>query len=293
MKGLFNRVFYTPKHAKHTDKSIQRLVFPSVVGIMLCMICLAGATWAWFSASIQLPTQKMTAAYYEVHVASVKLEETEIDSTADGRYVLEAGKSYTIVLTADGTVKECSGYCLIENEDETVKYYTQTLAPDSAITVALTPAKDGNYTFTGVWGSIPSTVTDILNDTNGGEEGVKENSNNTLSADSTSETKPDNSTETTGSDTTDTTDVTDATDVVDTTDVADTTDVTDVTDTPDVTDEPQDVTAPEETIYKVKKGDTLYRIGMEYGASVKELAEYNSIEDPNYITVGQIIKIPA
>lgn len=44
--------------------------------------------------------------------------------------------------------------------------------------------------------------------------------------------------------------------------------------------------------YTVKKGDTLWAIAKEYGKTVRELAEYNGIGNPNLIYVGQKIKIP-
>ena len=45
-------------------------------------------------------------------------------------------------------------------------------------------------------------------------------------------------------------------------------------------------------IYKVKKGDTLYKISKEQGIGVEELANYNRI-DPDNIVIGQEIKIPS
>ena len=45
-------------------------------------------------------------------------------------------------------------------------------------------------------------------------------------------------------------------------------------------------------VYTVKKGDTLGAIAKQYGKTVRELAEYNGIGNPNLIIVGQKIKIP-
>lgn len=54
------------------------------------------------------------------------------------------------------------------------------------------------------------------------------------------------------------------------------------------------VETPEQTeiIYIVKKGDTLSRIASKYKTTYQKLAEYNKIENPNRIYVGQKIKIP-
>ena len=47
-----------------------------------------------------------------------------------------------------------------------------------------------------------------------------------------------------------------------------------------------------EVVYTVVKGDTLSSIAKKYGTTYKVLAEYNNINNPNVISVGQKIKIP-
>lgn len=49
---------------------------------------------------------------------------------------------------------------------------------------------------------------------------------------------------------------------------------------------------PQETVYTVKKGDTLSGIAAKYGTTYQKLASYNGIQNPNLIHVGQKIKIP-
>lgn len=49
---------------------------------------------------------------------------------------------------------------------------------------------------------------------------------------------------------------------------------------------------PQETVYTVKKGDTLSGIAAKYGTTYQKLAKYNDIKNPNLIHVGQKIKIP-
>lgn len=48
-----------------------------------------------------------------------------------------------------------------------------------------------------------------------------------------------------------------------------------------------------ETVYTVKRGDTLSKIAAKYGTTYQNLAECNGIKNPNVINVGQKIKIPA
>ena len=44
--------------------------------------------------------------------------------------------------------------------------------------------------------------------------------------------------------------------------------------------------------YTVAEGDTLSEIAETFGVSVEQLAEANGIEDPDFILVGQVIRIP-
>ena len=48
-----------------------------------------------------------------------------------------------------------------------------------------------------------------------------------------------------------------------------------------------------EVNHTIQPGENLYRIGLQYGYSWAVLAQYNNLTNPNYLTVGQVIKIPA
>ena len=47
------------------------------------------------------------------------------------------------------------------------------------------------------------------------------------------------------------------------------------------------------TTHVVQPGETLFRIGLLYGLSWQVIAEANGITNPNYITVGTALTIPA
>ena len=47
-----------------------------------------------------------------------------------------------------------------------------------------------------------------------------------------------------------------------------------------------------ETIYIVKKGDTLTRIALKYNTTVTRIAQLNNIRNVNLIYIGQILVIP-
>jgi LysM repeat protein len=48
-----------------------------------------------------------------------------------------------------------------------------------------------------------------------------------------------------------------------------------------------------ETLHTVQAGENLFRISLQYGVSVQELAQYNGITNADAISVGQVIRIPA
>ena len=48
-----------------------------------------------------------------------------------------------------------------------------------------------------------------------------------------------------------------------------------------------------EQVHIVEAGQNLFRISLQYGCTVNELAAYNGIVNTHYIYVGQVIRIPA
>ncbi len=153
---FFFRKSYHEEKEERRDSLIPMLM-PSFLGIFICLVCVCGMTWAWYTASVETPTQKMTAAYYGVSVNSVTDGGTTVSETGGG-FILNAGTPYTVSLTADGNSRERGGYCLISCGDR--KYYTQTFRSGESITVEFSPEVTGTYTFTGIWGSHPIGVTE-------------------------------------------------------------------------------------------------------------------------------------
>lgn len=197
VKRVYHYIFCKPKHAESQKRKdgIVPLLLPSVLGICVCMVCICGMTWAWYSASIQAPTQTLSAAYFDVTVESVANDESKIEPI-DGVYNLEADIPYTVTLKANGTVKDCGGYCVIESAETDAKSYTQSLKPNETLEFSFTPEDDGIYTFTGVWGSHPAGTdeNDILKGILTYEDGTKEDFTDNVNADtenSVSEEPPD------------------------------------------------------------------------------------------------------
>lgn len=57
------------------------------------------------------------------------------------------------------------------------------------------------------------------------------------------------------------------------------------------TEEPFEEASPE-LVHTVQMGDNLYRIGLQYGCTIEELAIFNEMANPDYIDIGDEIRIP-
>jgi lipoprotein NlpD len=48
---------------------------------------------------------------------------------------------------------------------------------------------------------------------------------------------------------------------------------------------------PQDGFYTVKRGDTLYSIALEHGADYREVAQWNGLDDPSKLRVGQVLRV--
>ena len=122
MKTKFN------KNEKLTDKAFSRLVLTSVLGILVCIVCLCSSTYAWFTSSKTSAQNSIGAGNFDLVISVSKDNGTEPatdiavteSATDDGVWScnLTPGKYVvTLTVTADTTVK---GYCAVKvgNEPE-------------------------------------------------------------------------------------------------------------------------------------------------------------------------------
>lgn len=121
------------------NDSVLKLLGPSLLGIIVCMICLAGASWAWFTAGVQSQSTIKASSYTlgetvreKASGSSQASAEDVMEKSANGTYHLEADKEYTVTLKPEETPIS-GGYCIVKltykdaNQDHTVKYYTKSL----------------------------------------------------------------------------------------------------------------------------------------------------------------------
>lgn len=163
MKNWIKSFLYTSKHEKTKDDDIIRLLLPSFAGIALCMICLAGMTWAWFSDSVVTETQTIASANYEIKAGVLLVkdgaENETVEPDANGGYELSANEEYEIKLTASGTAS--TGYCDVMKlksesdnyDDYIILHHTAQIKSGETMSFTFIPEESGIYKFAGVWGT--------------------------------------------------------------------------------------------------------------------------------------------
>ena len=120
---------------KVTDASLTRSIISSVIGIVLCMACLFGTTWAWYSSSVTSGVSVTEGANFDFDISI----EDSITPT-DGVYTF-AGGEHTVTLTKMGTVAK--GFCKVvatkNGEDaETTTYYIVDFTDEETVEFTVT-----------------------------------------------------------------------------------------------------------------------------------------------------------
>ena len=259
LKRFVKSLFYVPKYAKVTDKSLSRMIISSVLGIMLCGVCLAGLSWAWFSSSVTGATDNIITADFTAEVTFSQNGVAFEPLTENGGYTLTGG-IYTVTVSAGGSAS--TGYCKVKLEltgGAVNTYHTIQLYPAGGDgkpqSVEFTVnASDGAFlAISPQWGTFANSQNESL--ISGAPDGL-----NTIPATLTAtdfnidlaEDLPENTAET------------------------------------DATETPTDA----EQSYTVQNGDTLYDIAVQYGTTVAALSAYNNITNPALIEAGTTLKIP-
>lgn len=144
MKNQMKSIFRSSGRTKTEGAGIFRLLLPSFMGMVVCMVCLSGSAWAWFTAGISTQPMKIQAAEYQVEVRVTGEEHEEVSADS-----LRKNTEYTVELTASGSAS--TGYCKMACGGTV--WYTAPIAPGETIRFTLIPDQTAAYIFTGIWGS--------------------------------------------------------------------------------------------------------------------------------------------
>ena len=275
-KRLFSSLFYVPKYEKVSEKAFLRIMLSSIFGILICGICLAGLTWAWFTSSISSTANTITAAKFTVNISVIEKETntplTRTEEDGAYKYGLTAGKKYTVAVTADESATATTGYCTVElklldnnTNTNTNTYHTIQLYPEvgegKPNSVEFTVSVSGNseLKITPQWGACAEAAT-AEKPRIGSQQKTEKHIVNSIGASSEPQASVSAVLPEAGQQ---------ATESVTTYALTDT-----------------------EQSYTVQQGDTLSEIANRYGTTAEVLSAYNNIENAAEIKAGDTLKIP-
>ena len=138
--------------SKLTDKAFSRLVLTSILGILVCIVCLCSSTYAWFSDSAPSNGNQIKMADECALTVYVVKDGTALEDIENG-VELEAGVEYLVMLSLPAN--SASGYCLISAGGNT--YYSDYIAAHSdpqpqTKSFVLKVETTQTVTFTSRWG---------------------------------------------------------------------------------------------------------------------------------------------
>ena len=110
------------------------MLLPSFLGIIVCTICLAGMTWAWFTSGVQSQSTISAKEYSLNEMITVQNAKSgALEKSADGNYTLAENTTYVIKLTPSVAPKS-GGYCMLRitpADGSEAVYYTQALKAET------------------------------------------------------------------------------------------------------------------------------------------------------------------
>ena len=112
------------------ESSVWKMLLPSFLGIIVCTICLAGMTWAWFTSGVQSQSTISAKEYSLKETITVQNTKSgALEKSADGNYTLAENTTYVVKLKPSVTPKS-GGYCMLKitpADGSEAVYYTQPL----------------------------------------------------------------------------------------------------------------------------------------------------------------------
>ena len=147
-----------------------RTLGPPILAIILCLICLCGMTWAWFTANDEGTVAEIKSAHVLLDVTLVdnSSEDSDAKEWSDRQecsFNLSAQTEYTLAISKSSECSASEGYAEITisgDTDGSKTYRTSELINGSPGTYRLTiqAGEDVSVTVEGCWGSSSRDITD-------------------------------------------------------------------------------------------------------------------------------------
>ena len=88
------------KDGTAAEASVWKMLLPSFLGIIVCTICLAGMTWAWFTSGVQSQSTISAKEYSLNEMITVQNAKSgALEKSAEGNYTMAEHTTYVIKLT--------------------------------------------------------------------------------------------------------------------------------------------------------------------------------------------------
>lgn len=142
-----------------------KMLLPSFLGIIVCTICLAGMTWAWFTSGVQSQSTISAKEYSLNEMITVQNAKSgALEKSADGNYTLAENTTYVVKLTPSVAPKS-GGYCMLRitpADGSEAVYYTQALKAETEFSFTISNGnKKATCQLIAAWG-----VPDVSKTTN-------------------------------------------------------------------------------------------------------------------------------
>ena len=147
------------------ESSVWKMLLPSVLGIIVCTICLAGMTWAWFTSGVQSQSTISAKEYSLNETITVQNAKSGApEKSSDGNYTLAENTTYVVKLKPSVTPKS-GGYCMLKitpADGSEAVYYTQALKAETEFSFTISNGnKKATCQLIAAWG-----VPDVSKTTN-------------------------------------------------------------------------------------------------------------------------------
>lgn len=160
LNPIYHKLYDRPLPQKK-DTALRVFTTP-LLAILICLTCLSGLTFAWFTANTAQPTQSIHTAFFALS-ATVQYQNagmTETLTPSAGKFALTAETTYTISLSTTGSTAS-RGYgvlTLTAAGGSSSMLYTQTIAQDATFSFTYVPDQDYTLQVEGNWGALPEAL---------------------------------------------------------------------------------------------------------------------------------------
>lgn len=143
---------------KLTDKAFSRSVFIAVVSIVLCIVCLSSATFAWFTTTTTSSQNVVSGGFFGlvVIVTDENGDPVQVTERADGSFACTLGGEgsvYSVTLRMSDDTTVTKGFCNVKKGNDT--YQTQSMRVGESETISFTltlSGTGGEVIFAPAWG---------------------------------------------------------------------------------------------------------------------------------------------